>query len=153
MRFERRLKAKTSIDMTPLVDVILQLIIFFLITTTFKTTPGIELALPSSSTAKPVIQEPLRVVVVSQDEIHIGKAVADLRGLPEALGREIVRLDAADAKGGPKPGAAEAVARRALVEGDSTISYQLLVSVLDTLRKEGISAIGLATRTAEGPPP
>jgi len=42
----RRLAKKTGIDMTPLIDVILQLIIFFMITTTFRAAPGISLDLP-----------------------------------------------------------------------------------------------------------
>ena len=46
MRLERRLRVKTAIDMTPLVDVILMLVLFFLITSTFKTVPGIQIALP-----------------------------------------------------------------------------------------------------------
>jgi biopolymer transport protein ExbD len=165
MRLERRLRVKTAIDMTPLVDVILMLVLFFLITSTFKTVPGIQIALPSSSTARPIAQEPLRILVVSESEIHVGSAVADLRGLPEALKREIARTaktggaaqsstaaqtatttQAATAtQKGPSPDQ-----RRALVEGGAGIPYQLLVSVLDALRKEGISAVGLATVTAEG---
>ncbi len=44
----RRLQAKTEINMTPLIDVILQLIIFFMITTTFRAAPGI----PSTAVRK-----------------------------------------------------------------------------------------------------
>jgi biopolymer transport protein ExbD len=165
MRLERRLRVKTAIDMTPLVDVILMLVLFFLITSTFKTVPGIQIALPSSSTARPIAQEPLRILVVSESEIHVGSAVADLRGLPEALKREIARTykpvvaapaataAAPTTAGQPAAGAAPTGPapdqRRALVEGGAGIPYQLLVSVLDALRKEGISAVGLATVTAE----
>ncbi len=153
MRLERRLRVKTAIDMTPLIDVILMLVMFFLITSTFKTAPGIQIALPSSSTAKTMSDEPLRVIVVSENEIHVGKAVADIRGLPEALAREVANgakaaksaTPAADGSATPAP----PTERRAVVEGGSEISYQLLVSVLDALRGEGIGAIGLATRTAE----
>jgi biopolymer transport protein ExbD len=145
MRLDRRLSVKTAIDMTPLVDVILMLVMFFLITSTFKTTPGIQLALPGSSTARPMSQEPLKVLVVSEGEIHVGTAVADLRGLPEAISREVVRIDAAS-KAPVKDG--EVPSHRAVVEGDSTISYQLLVSVLDALRGQGIASVGLATRAA-----
>lgn len=209
MRLERRLRVKTAIDMTPMVDVILMLVMFFLITSTFKTSPGIQLSLPTSSTARPISQEPLKVVVVSESEIHVGSAIADLTGLPEAIGREIARLDAAAqasagttggasggatagasggatsggaaqnsgaqassaggqpqgaaAQGGQPPGAAATgsagqaggqapgIQRRAIVEAADTVPYQLLVSVLDALRREGVSAVGLATRVAPLP--
>lgn len=180
MRLERRLRVKTAIDMTPLVDVILMLVMFFLITSTFKTAPGIQLSLPTSSTARPISQEPLKVVVVSETEIHVGSAIADLGGLPEAIGREIARLDQKGqpaGAGGTSPAAASAspggaVAsgssgsasapaaqgsdqqqpqRRAIVEASDSVSYQLLVSVLDALRREGVGAVGLATRAAPLP--
>ncbi len=205
MRLERRLRVKTAIDMTPMVDVILMLVMFFLITSTFKTSPGIQLSLPTSSTARPISQEPLKVVVVSESEIHVGSAIADLTGLPEAIGREIARLDVAAqasagatggtsggttggaagggaaqnsgaqassaggqpqgaaALGGQPPGAAATgsagqaggqapgIQRRAIVEAADTVPYQLLVSVLDALRREGVSAVGLATRVAPLP--
>jgi len=183
MRLERRLRVKTAIDMTPLVDVILMLVMFFLITSTFKTAPGIQLSLPTSSTARPISQEPLKVVVVSETEIHVGSAIADLGGLPEAIGREIARIDqkgqpgsaggAAPAAASASPGGAAASGssgsasvspppppaqgtdqqpqRRAIVEASDTVSYQLLVSVLDALRREGVGAVGLATRAAPLP--
>jgi biopolymer transport protein ExbD len=182
MRLERRLRVKTAIDMTPLVDVILMLVMFFLITSTFKTAPGIQLSLPTSSTARPISQEPLKVVVVSETEIYVGSAIADLGGLPEAIGREIARIDqkgqpgsaggAAPAAASASPGGAAASGssgsasvspppaaqgidqqpqRRAIVEASDTVSYQLLVSVLDALRREGVGAVGLATRAAPLP--
>lgn len=175
MRLERRLRVKTAIDMTPLVDVILMLVMFFLITSTFKTAPGIQLSLPTSSTARPISQEPLKVVVVSASEIHVGAAIADLTGLPEAIGREIARIDQSSAKapaasgqpqtagsasqtqtqaaGQSSPGAnaPPGPQRRAIVEAADTVPYQLLVSVLDALRREGVSAVGLATRAAPLP--
>lgn len=171
MRLERRLRVKTAIDMTPLVDVILMLVMFFLITSTFKTAPGIQLSLPTSTTARPIAQEPLKVVVVSESEIHVGSAIADLNGLPEAIAREIARNSqpaaggtssaqpaasgAAPAagggatSGGAASGATTPPARRAVVEAADTVSYQLIVSVLDALRKEGVGAVGLATRVAQ----
>lgn len=158
MRLERRLRVKTAIDMTPLVDVILMLVMFFLITSTFKTAPGIQLSLPSSSTARPIAQEPLKVVVVSESEIHVGSAIADLNGLPEAIARELARAPAAARAAGSSASATGAAAsapgapeqappqRRAIVEASDSVSYQVIVSVLDALRKEGVGAVGLATR-------
>ena len=51
MKFkQRKLKTKASIDMTPMLDVVFQLIIFFLVSTTFAILPGISVKLPESET-------------------------------------------------------------------------------------------------------
>lgn len=143
MRLERRLRARTAVDMTPLIDVVLTLIVFFMITTSFKSSQGIELALPQSSTSKPVPTEDLKVLVVSRDEIHVGKMVTDLVGLGAALAAEEKRNPQK-----PDPKAPAGGTRRALLEGSSKIDYQLVVSVLDALRRQGIDAVGLATTPA-----
>lgn len=48
----RRKNINASVDMTPMIDVVFQLIIFFLVSTTFAVLPGINLNLPESSTAE-----------------------------------------------------------------------------------------------------
>ena len=53
MKFkQRKLKTKASIDMTPMLDVVFQLIIFFLVSTTFAILPGISVKLPESETSE-----------------------------------------------------------------------------------------------------
>jgi biopolymer transport protein ExbD len=133
MRMERRLKPDTSINLTPLIDVILQLIIFFMITTTFKTVPGISLQLPSSSTAQSVQSSVLKIVVISEGEIYVDRQRTDLATLPALVAKALE-------KGGGDPSASKAV-----IEGDKTVPYQLVVSVLDVLRKNGIEGVGLRT--------
>ena len=53
MRLKARRKGvQASVDMTPMLDVVFQLIIFFLVSTTFAVLPGISLKLPESTTAE-----------------------------------------------------------------------------------------------------
>lgn len=129
---ERRLKPKVSLDLTPLIDIILQLVIFFMITTTFRTAPGINLQLPGSKTAQSVATPELRVIVVSANEIYVDKAKTTLAEL-EALLRK--RVSGSDAK-----------QIRVVLEGQSGAEYQLIISVLDALRLNGIENVGLITR-------
>ncbi|MDP3178654.1 MAG: biopolymer transporter ExbD [Spirochaetaceae bacterium] len=131
MRIQRKLQPITAINMTPLVDVILQLIIFFMITTTFKTAPGILLQLPGSTTSQSVQSSVLKVVAVSESEIYVDREKTDLRGLPAVIKRR--------ASGG------DPSAMKAMLEGDRDSSYQLMISVLDAFRKNGIEAVGLRT--------
>ena len=61
-----------NVDLTPLIDVIFMLVIFFLLTTTFAL-PVIELTLPNSTTATAVPQKPntLKVLIDSTGQILV----------------------------------------------------------------------------------
>jgi len=128
----RRLQAKTEINMTPLIDVILQLIIFFMITTTFRAAPGISLDLPGSKTAQSISSSVLHVVVMSENEIYVEKTRTNLEGLTTALKQRVSGTDSGQL--------------RAVLEGRAGASYQLIVSVLDAFRMNGIENVGLITR-------
>jgi biopolymer transport protein ExbD len=128
----RRLAKKTGIDMTPLIDVILQLIIFFMITTTFRAAPGISLDLPGSRTAQSVSSTALSVVVMSENEIYVDKTRTSLAGLPSTLKQRVAGSDSGSL--------------RAVLEGRASASYQLIISVLDAFRMNGIENVGLITR-------
>ncbi len=126
------------INLVPLIDVLLLIIIFFMITTTFKLTPGISLDLPSSSTAQNVKSSVLRIVAVSDAEIYVDKTRSDLAGLPALIKKRM--------------GSGDAAGLKATVEGDRSATYQLMVSVLDALRRGGIDSVGLRTRVDQGAP-
>ena len=53
-RIRRRLKPSVNADMVPMIDVVFQLVIFFMISSTFIQVPGIALTLPESETAERV---------------------------------------------------------------------------------------------------
>jgi biopolymer transport protein ExbD len=128
----RRLQTKTEINMTPLIDVILQLIIFFMITTTFRAAPGISLELPGSRTAQTVSSSALHVVVMSENEIYVEKTRTTLDGLTSTLKQRVAGSDSNQV--------------RAVLEGRAGASYQLIISVLDAFRMNGIENVGLITR-------
>jgi biopolymer transport protein ExbD len=132
MRLERRLKASINIDLTPLIDVTYQLVIFFMITSVFKTVPGIPMNLPASTSSQSVAVQELRIVVVSENELYLNRKPVELAGLKSAL--KAFKAEASGAE------------TTAIVEGDSEIPYRLLVRVLDALREAGIADASLSTR-------
>jgi len=136
MRLERRLKPTINIDMTPLIDVVYQLVIFFMITSVFKMAPGIALELPGAATASSVAVTELRIVAVSEDEIYVGKERTSLAGLETLVRRAVEGTDPKD--------------RRAVLEGDKAMPYQLMVSILDALRENGVDGVGLQTSPGGG---
>lgn len=133
MRFRRRLSADTAVNMVPMIDVVFQLIIYFMVATTIIITPGIALVLPSSATAEPTALSRLVVTVVSREEVYFNKERytmdslnARLAGVSEKEREEI---------------------KSVVLEGDRTIAYSLLVEVLDALRRHGFKAINLRMKT------
>jgi len=134
MRFRRRLQLRTTLDLVPLIDVVFQLIIFFMVATTFVLTPGISLILPSSTTAEPVVMTKLIVTVVSRDELYLNKERFDMAGLDSELG-SLTEEEKEKFK-------------TVIIEGDVGVPYGLLVNVLDLLRKNGFKAVNLRTKEA-----
>jgi biopolymer transport protein ExbD len=134
----RRLQPTVTINLVPLIDVLLLIIIFFMITTTFKLTPGISLDLPSSTTAQNVKSSVLRILAISENEIYVDKTRVDIAGLPALIKQ--------------RAGSGDSSGLKAVVEGDRGASYQLMVSVLDALRRGGIDSVGLRTRVEQGSP-
>jgi biopolymer transport protein ExbD len=133
MRFKRRLKPTATVELVPMIDVVFQLVVFFMVSSTFILTPGISLTLPESSTAEPVVMGKLVVTIVTEEEIYLNKEEyslsslsSALEGLKEREGREKIRT--------------------VVVEADRSVSYSLMVKVLDTLRRGGFEGVNLRMR-------
>ena len=132
MRFRRRLSTQSTPNLIPMIDVVFQLVVFFMVSTTFIITPGISLVLPSSQTAEPVAMSKLVITVVSRDEIYLNKEQHTLASLSSRLA-EITEEEKKQIK-------------TVVLEGDRTISYSLLVEILDVLRINGFKGVNLRTR-------
>ncbi|MFW6138168.1 MAG: ExbD/TolR family protein [Spirochaetota bacterium] len=133
MRFRRRLSTRTTVELIPLIDVVFQLIVFFMVSTTFILTPGISLLLPSSETAEPVAMTKLVVTVVSRQELYLNK---ERYNSIESIEKNLSKLSQQRKK----------EIQTVVVEGDSGISYSLMIEVLDALRKNGFEGVNLRTR-------
>jgi biopolymer transport protein ExbD len=132
MRFKRRLSTLSTPNLIPMIDVVFQLVVFFMVSTTFIITPGISLVLPSSQTAEPVAMSKLVITVVARDEIYFNKEQHTLSSLSSRLA-EITEAEKEQIK-------------TVILEGDRTISYSLLVEILDVLRMNGFKGVNLRTR-------
>ena len=132
MRFKRRLSTLSTPNLIPMIDVVFQLVVFFMVSTTFIITPGISLVLPSSQTAEPVAMSKLVITVVARDEIYYNKEQHTLGSLSSRLA-EITEAEKEQIK-------------TVVLEGDRTISYSLLVEILDVLRINGFKGVNLRTR-------
>ena len=132
MVFKRRLKPEATVDLIPMIDVIFQLVVFFMVSSTFIITPGISLELPDSTSAEPVVLTKLIVTIISEDELYLNEertSLAHLYDLISSLPENSVED-----------------IQSVIIEGDRMASYSLMVNVLDILRESGFTGINLRMR-------
>lgn len=127
IRFTRRHKPKALVDLVPMIDIVFQLVIFFMVATTFKTTSAVELELPQAQEVSEITETPLQIVVVDRDTIYVDELKTAYKNLHSII---------SEYKGSNKA---------AIIYGNRTMEYQLLIDVMDVLRINGFDAIDLAT--------
>jgi biopolymer transport protein ExbD len=132
MRFRRKLETKADVNLVPMIDVVFQLILFFMVSTTIVITPGILLSLPRTVNSEQVVLDRMLVTVVSENEVYLNKDKYDLAGLDKALaGIDETRKNET---------------KSVVMEADRTTSYELMVQVLGILGKNGFKGVNLKTR-------
>jgi biopolymer transport protein ExbD len=133
VRFRRKFEPQASINLVPMVDVVFQLVLFFLVSTTLALVPGIRLKLPASGTAERVPVRQLVVTVASPTELWINNEAVESTS---ALNDELAAMSEAD----------RAALESVIIEADQQVPYGLMVEVLDALRRNGLKDVGLRTR-------
>ncbi len=87
MGFQRKRRDEPKVDMTPMVDVVFLLLIFFMISTTFIETPGLSIKLPEASThVAEKAPEELKIYLSQKGEIFLGETELTTEALKRHLG-------------------------------------------------------------------
>ena len=133
-----------QIDLVPLIDVVLCLIVFFVVTTTFDTRSVLKLQLPHARGEPAAAEvEMLEVLVNADGRYFVGDREA-LRSDVDTLKRTIMEVAGGDRE------------RRVLLRADARTPHQAVVTALDALGQLGFSNVSLATApdpTAPGQAP
>lgn len=118
-----------DVNVTPLLDIVFIMLIFFIVTSTFVKEPGIEVNRPEAVTASERGLASIIVAISDEDEIWINKELVELdevRIIVEQLRRE-----------NPKG--------TAVVQADSGSKTRLLVEVVNQIRATGVSDVAVST--------
>ncbi|PZO63850.1 MAG: biopolymer transporter ExbD [Pseudoxanthomonas suwonensis] len=122
-----------EINLVPLIDVVLCLIIFFVVTTTFDARSVLKLELPrADGQAVQQNDQPLRVLVNAQGRYFVEDREA-LRTDVESLKQTITDVAGSDRN------------RAVLLRADARTPHQAVVTALDALGQLGFRRIGIAT--------
>lgn len=129
----RRADSEPEINLVPLIDVILVLIIFFVITTTFDLNSALKLELPQASAEQSEAPEhSLSVLVNAEGRYFIDEHEA-LRTDVESLKRTIIEVAGDDRQ------------RPVLLRADARTPHQAVVTAMDALGQLGFRQISIAT--------
>jgi biopolymer transport protein ExbD len=88
MQFRRRLRKDAAIDITSLVDVVFLLLLFFVVTTSFRESPGMEMDLPQTTSQSGVELGEIVISIVPQGDqaaIYLGEEPVTLEELQQRL--------------------------------------------------------------------
>lgn len=136
MNFRRGSRgAEPEINLIPLIDVVLVIIIFLMLTTTFSKTSGLEINLPSAESAGvESVPNEIIVAVTAAGEVTINRQpVAD---------RSIESLATALGKAAPGGGSEPVV----VINADAKAAHQNVIDVMQAAQRAGFGHVTFATQ-------
>ncbi|HOG63936.1 MAG TPA: biopolymer transporter ExbD [Spirochaetota bacterium] len=130
MKFKRRLQYRVGIDMTPMIDSVFLLLIFFMITSSIIKDQGIQVALPHAKSAESQPDRDLVISISREGAIFLNDAKVAKKDLYQKL-RKVYK---------------EAKRDFLIIRADEVIEYGVLVEVMDIARLAGIYNVSLSTK-------
>jgi len=135
MQFRSRPRRDDArIEITPLVDMVFLLLIFFMLSTTFIVTPGIKVNLPKSSAEKVTRdKQEMRVVVTRENKVFLEKRLVTMPELEQSF-RQV---------------AAKNSQVMVIIQADAQAFHGRVVEVMDSAKVAGLSRLAIATTPRE----
>lgn len=120
-----------DIDMTPMLDIVFIMLIFFIVTTSFVKESGIDVNRPTAQTATRKEQGNIIVGIKANGDVWIDKRLVDIR----AVRANVSRLHAEQPLGA------------VVIAADKEAKVKVLTQVMDQIRLAGIMNASIATET------
>jgi len=134
MKFPHLNKKSARFDLTPLIDVVFLLLIFFMLTTTFVNLESrVKVNLPSGDFAAAEASENIIVTITENNTIYFNGKLIDPLKLTESVAAEIT----------------EEPERTVILEADKNVLHGKVIRVMDLLKKGGAEKIAIATQPTE----
>lgn len=123
---------ESDIDITPMLDIVFIMLIFFIVTTSFVKESGVTVSRPSAQTATEQKGSNILVAIKPNGEIWIDRRAIDVR----AVRANIERLKAENPEGA------------VIIQADEYSNTGLLVKVMDQVRLAGVSNISISAESS-----
>lgn len=133
MSLHRHKKAsqQAEIDMTPMLDIVFIMLIFFIVTTSFVKESGIEVNPPQAQTSQKQDNATIFVAINADGDVWIDNRLMDIRSVRTV----IARLHAQNPEGA------------VVIQSDENARTKALVSVMDQIRLAGIEKVAIAAQS------
>lgn len=134
MRLRRRSSESKDIDISPLIDMVFILLIFFMVSTTFVKDMEVELSRPGAASASRASSKALRVIIDPGSHIYID-GVQVRPWMVQSRVRDFIRATST---------------KSVLIVTDKTVPADRLIEVVDQCRLAGAEDVGVATEQEAG---
>jgi biopolymer transport protein ExbD len=122
-----------EVNLTPMLDVVFIMLIFFIVTASFVKEAGIEVTKPSAATAERKEKGNILVAISANNQIWIDRRQVD----PRALRANLERMH------GENPNGA------VVIQADEESKNKLLVQVMDAARMAGVKSVSIAAEVVD----
>lgn len=138
MKFRKQKNGKpgagSTLDLIPIVDIVFNLLIFFALSLNFvATSGGINLKLPSASSAEPVKTEQLTINLTQDGQVYYNNKKINIDDLPTKL-QDIEDKDSL-----------------VIIRADNSVPHGRVVQVMDIVKSGGFSKLAIAVDQAVSP--
>jgi biopolymer transport protein ExbD len=120
---------ESQIDLTPMLDVVFIMLIFFIVTSTFVKEAGVDVTRPNAETAVPTDASSIQIGITPNNQIWIDKRQVDKRAVRANVEKALAE----------SPGAA------VIIIADALSNTETLIDVMDQARLAGATSVSVAT--------
>ncbi len=122
----KKSRESAKLDLTPLIDVVFLLIIFFMVTTTFNNFGSVQIDLPSSTIQQTDKTKSMEIIIDKDGNYHISED------------GKITQIQFSEIDSYLK------TAKEATVSADKNLKYQVIMDVITKIKENGVDNLGLS---------
>ena len=122
----KKSRESAKLDLTPLIDVVFLLIIFFMVTTTFNNFGSVQVDLPSSTIQQTDKTKSIEIIIDKDGNYHISED------------GKITQIQFSEIDSYLK------TAKEATVSADKNLKYQVIMDVITKIKENGVDNLGLS---------
>ena len=122
----KKSRESAKLDLTPLIDVVFLLIIFFMVTTTFNNFGSVQIDLPSSTIQQTDKTKSIEIIIDKDGNYHISED------------GKITQIQFSEIDSYLK------TAKEATVSADKNLKYQVIMDVITKIKENGVDNLGLS---------
>ena len=122
----KKSRESAELDLTPLIDVVFLLIIFFMVTTTFNNFGSVQIDLPSSTIQQTDKTKSIEIIIDKDGNYHISED------------GKITQIQFSEIDSYLK------TAKEATVSADKNLKYQVIMDVITKIKENGVDNLGLS---------